>query len=444
MNRNLPLANRGILTFLFAVLIFCSHAWAAAPRENVLYRFKGGTDGAYPVGLVADKNGILYGTTNVGGQESGLCQADNGCGTVFQLKPPSEPGGAWTERIIYDFGPFAHPMAGLIIDAAGNLYGTTPYAGDSDNGMVFQLKPPTSEGGAWTERTLYSFAGGNDGASPVASLIFDHKGNLYGTTQFGGGGPCMIFQEGSGCGTVFELTPPTTPDWRWTETVLYTFAPYNDYPMAGLILDSEGNLYGTTAGDQSTSFGTAFELSPPTSQGGAWTATTLYSFGSSQEDGNTPYGGLIWDKQGNLYGTTNQGGDVTSTCTTGCGTVFELEPPGKSGGAWTEKVLYSFTNGLDGAYPYAGVIADGAGHLYGTTLYGGEQAGGYGTVFALKPISGGDWGEVVLYRFQAGSDGQAPQSGLIFGKRSLLGTTAQGGGPCAFPFTCGTVFELLP
>jgi uncharacterized repeat protein (TIGR03803 family) len=442
-----PIIRRA-LTLLFVISIFCFHASAVTPQENVLYRFRGGTDGALPSGLVADKNGNLYGTTNVGGLESGLCQADDGCGTVFELKPPSRSGGAWTEIVIYEFLPFAHPLAGLIIDDLGNLYGTATYGGAYDNGMVFQLKPPAKPGDTWTENTLYSFLAGLDGAVPSANLVLDSKGNLYGTTEFGGGDSCMGSGGEQGCGTVYRLAPPGNGG-NWTETVLYRFAPFNDYPMAGLILDSQGNLYGTTAGDQSASFGTVFKLSPPV-QGGGWTETTLYFFGTSQQDGITPYAGLIFDKQGNLYGTTNQGGVRGTACPTGCGTVFELSPPGK-GGAWTEKVLYAFVDGADGAYPYSGLIVDGAGDFYGTTFYGGMQGGncegigGCGIVFALRPpASGGDWRETVLYRFVAGVDGQGPENTLIFDKRSLLGTTAHGGGTCAFLFTCGTVFQLLP
>lgn len=436
-----------IPAFLFVISIFCFHAGAVTPQEKVLYRFQGGTDGALPSGLVADKNGNLYGTTNVGGLESGLCQADDGCGTIFQLKPPSRSGAPWTETVIYEFLPFAHPLAGLIIDDAGNLYGTATYGGAYDNGVVFQLRPPAKPGDPWTENTLYSFLAGLDGAVPSAPLVLDTKGNLYGTTEFGGGDSCVGSYQESGCGTVFRLTPPADGG-NWTETVLYRFAPFNDYPMAGLILDSQGNLYGTTAGDQSASFGTAFELSPPV-QGGGWTETTLYSFGTSRNDGITPYAGLIFDKRGNLYGTTNQGGARGAACPVGCGTAFELSPSGK--GAWTEKVLYAFVNDADGAYPYAGLLADGAGNLYGTTFYGGTQGGncegigGCGIVFLLRPpVSGGAWRETVLYRFTGGLDGQGPQDTVIFGKRSLLGTTAHGGGTCAFPFTCGTVFQLLP
>jgi len=446
MNRNI-LSGHELLVSLLVFLIFGSYGSAAIPIEEVLHRFQGGNDGALPeAGLVADQAGNLYGTTYNGGRESGLCQADDGCGTVFQLKPPATPGAAWTESVIYKFGPFAHPAASLIIDGAGNLYGTTPFAGEFNSGTVFQLKPPATTGGVWTGKILYSFAGGNDGSEPVAGLVFDKGGNLYGTTQFGGGGPCMIFQQGSGCGTVFRLTPPSAQGGSWTESVLYSFEPYNDYPAASLILDPQGNLYGSTAGDQSASFGTVFQLAPPTTQGGFWTQTTLHSFGSVDEDGVTPYAGLTFDKKGNLYGTTSEGGADVPECsgTFGCGTIFALERPADRGGAWKEKVLYAFKHGIDGANPESGLIFDCVGNLYGVT--GGPRLGFNGTVFKLKPPASqnGAWTEVTLHEFGNGSDGYEPGGALIFGGRSLLGTTSAGGGNCSFPFSCGIVFEVIP
>jgi uncharacterized repeat protein (TIGR03803 family) len=445
MNRNLFFL-RGPRILLLVILIFGNSAMAALPIENILHHFQGGTDGAVPLaGLVADQFGNLYGTTFRGGLTSGLCQADNGCGTVFQLSPPAISGAAWTESVIYAFGPFDHPSAGLVIDPEGNLYGTTTAGGMSGNGTVFQLKPPTTLGGAWSQSTLYSFAGGSDGAVPVAGLALDSKGNLYGTTQFGGGGPCAVFQQGSGCGTVFLLTPPAQGG-SWSETVLYSFEPYNDYPEASLIIDSQGTLYGTTTGDQSASFGTVFQLSPPTNSGRAWTQTTLYGFGFAENDGVTPYAGLIFDNQGNLYGTTSEGGVYVRPCakTLGCGTVFELKRPAPSGGAWTEKVLYNFRNKGDGAEPQNGLTFDKAGNLYGVT--GGPYLGFNGTVFKLiRPAElGTPWTEVNLHTFGNGNDGYEPGGPLIFDKGSLLGTTSGGGGKCSFPVTCGTVFELVP
>jgi hypothetical protein len=431
-------------------------AWAGAAKYQVIYRFHGDEDAAYPfAGLVADKDGNFYGTSYRGGRETGMCQADDGCGTVFQMKPPAKRGGAWTENVIYEFGPFAHPSASIIIDPAGNLYGTTPYAGKSDNGTVFELKRPSAPDGAWTHITLYSFAGGDDGSEPVSSLVFDQAGNLYGTTEFGGGGPCEVFQQGSGCGTVFELIPPPKAGGAWKESLLYRFEPANDYPLAGLIFDSQGNLYGTTAGDQSASFGTVFELAPPAEGAGSWTQTTLYDFGSFRNDGNSPGGNLIFDAKGNLFGTTIAGGsDHASQCEAlpyvGYGTVFELERPANPGSGWNETILYAFKNGSDGACPFAALVRDSAGKLYGTASGGGSdvgvcgEIGGCGTVFQLKPSKSG-WTELTLHEFQAGLDGLEPLSTLIFDNGGvLLGTTAGGGGTCAFTIPCGTVFSRVP
>jgi uncharacterized repeat protein (TIGR03803 family) len=432
-------------------------AAAAAPTEKILYVFKGGNDGALPAGnLVADKSGALYGTTYRGGLTSGLCQADDGCGTVFELKPPAARGGAWTESIVYRFGPFAHPAAGLIIDDGGNLYGTTTFGGPSQNGTVFELKPPLVADAVWTQQTLYSFNGGNDGATPVASVTRDENGNLYGTTEFGCG-PCMVPQQGNGCGTVFELKRPTTQRGKWVESILYSFAPFNDYPEAGLIRDSHGNLYGTTAGDRSASFGSVFELSPSVRAGSPWTEITLYLFGSGSvyEDGATPYGGLIFDDEGSLYGLTNQGGADLSRCaaTSGCGTGFELTNTGRSaGGAWSETQLYLFNDGKDGGYPYDGLTADTAGNYYGTTFAGGSRLGqcqpigGCGVAFELKPpaVPGGPWTEIPLHEFLDGADGQGPEAGVILRNGVLFGTTVHGGGSCAFAYTCGTIFSIVP
>jgi uncharacterized repeat protein (TIGR03803 family) len=445
MNRNLLRCYELLAPFLVA-LILATCAVGASSTEKLLHHFQGGNDGAVPLaGLVADQAGNLYGTTFWGGLESGECLGDDGCGTVFQLKPPALPNGAWSENVIYRFGPFDHPSAGLIIDREGNLYGTTAYGGPSGDGIVFQLKPPATPGGSWSERTLYNFAGGDDGATPLAALVFDSKGNLYGTTQFGGGGPCAIFQQGSGCGTVFELTPPTTPDGAWSEAVLYSFAPYNDYPMAGLVFDPQGNLYGTTTGDQTASFGTVFQLTPPAAPGASWTQTTLHTFGFVDQDGVTPYAGLILDRKGNIYGTTSQGGAYVSECldTFGCGTVFELESPANSG-PWTEKILYNFANGRDGAEPENGLIFDRAGNLYGVT--GGPHLGFNGTVFSLVPPAkpNSAWTEITLHVFGKGNDGYEPGGALIFGKNSLIGTTSAGGGKCSYPSSCGIVFEIVP
>jgi uncharacterized repeat protein (TIGR03803 family) len=398
---------------IFTATLFVTSTWAAA-QERVLHSFNlNGADGYYPsAGLIFDAAGNLYGTTRVG---------TDSYGTVFELTPAA--GGGWTETVLHNFGygtDGATPYAGLIFDAAGNLYGTTQYGGTYGVGTVFELTP--AAGGGWTETVLHNFGNGADGSTPFAGLIFDAAGNLYGTTYQGG---TYLY------GTVFELTP--AGGGSWTEKVLHNFGNGTDgaAPYAGLIFDAAGNLYGTTyQGGTYSSSGTVFELTP--AAGGGWTETVLHNFNYNGTDGNYPYAGLIFDAAGNLYGTTYQGGTYFY------GTVFELTPT--AGGGWTEKVLYSFNNnGADGYYPQAGLILDAAGNLYGTTSYGGTYS--YGTVFELTPTAGGGWTEKVLHNFNYnGTDGNYPYAGLIFDAAgNLYGTTYQGG-----TYGYGTVFEFTP
>jgi uncharacterized repeat protein (TIGR03803 family) len=332
--------------------------------------------------------------------------------TLFALAPILS-NFVWsqvTEKVLYGFKSGSDgtiPYAGLIFDSRGDLYGTTSGGGSSGNGTVFKLTPSN---GVWTETLLHTFTG-SDGSFPSAGLIFDNAGNLYGTTQQGG--------STLNTGTVFKLTPS---NGVWTETVIYSFKGGSDgyLPFAGLIFDSVGNLYGTTIGGGANGCGTVFELTP---SNGVWTETVIYNF-KGGSDGTVPYAGLIFDSGGNLYGTTSGGGS------SGNGTVFELRPSNK---VWTEIVIYSFKGGSDGSLPFAGLIFDSEGNLYGATAYGG--ADGLGTVFELTPSNGG-WMETVLHSF-TGGDGQLPSSVLTFTAGNLFGTTQYGGA-----IGWGTVFKL--
>jgi uncharacterized repeat protein (TIGR03803 family) len=307
--------------------------------ETVLYSFTGGADGGYPgAGLVRHWNGNLYGTTEMGG----LC---HGCGTVFKVT------ASGTESVLYSFSLGAdggQPMASLVQDKNGNLYGTTYYGGAYGYGTVFKLAR------SGKETILYSFSGGADGSHPVARLVEDKSGNLFGTTPWGGSFNCA-----GGCGTVFEVTP------SGTETVLYTFTGGTDGggPWTDLTLDENGNLYGTTCCGGTYNSGTVFEVSP------SGTETVLYSF-TGGADGGYPGAGLVRHKNGRLYGTTRYGGNFH--CAGGCGTVFEVTPSG------TEVVLDSFTVGQ---YPNTDLVLAGR-YLYGTTWEGGTQ--GFGEVFKMK------------------------------------------------------------
>jgi len=401
--------------------------------EKILYTFKGGSDGIYPEGqLVFDAAGNLYGTTYWGGTEGGCLYG--GCGTVFELR--HNPDGSWTESILQNFsnGEFGGDLEyGLVFDKAGNLYGTSWVGGDG-GGIVFELSPSSS--GEWTETILYSFSFGGGQAPPVTwpkgRIIFDDSGNIFGILEYGGNG-CS-----GGCGAVYELSPATGGTWNLT--ILHDFAAGSDgaYPEAGLIIDKAGNLYGTTYdGGTGTGTGcnygcgTVFKMTP--GGNGQWTESILYSF-QGTNDGKAPVSELIFDEAGNLYSTTYDGGGQ-GTCTNGgCGTVFELSP---NGSQWSEAVLWRFSGITDGANPSSGVFLSPTGQLYGET-YSGENAGQNGTVFSLTP-SGGTWSLASLYYF-VNTDGEYPSAGLVADAAgNLYGTTASGGSA-----GLGAVFELSP
>lgn len=378
----------------------------------------------------------------------------------------ARPAQAQTESVLYNFigDPLAPPgasVSGLTPDSAGNLYGTTCEGGRWGEGTVFELLPKS--GGGWKEKTLHSFTGGADGNCPAfADVIFDGAGNLYGTAAGGGA---------SGFGVVFELSLVGA---RWKETVLYSFSGLADggCPVNGLIMDTKGNLFGTTFGCGAPSsifelspssggwtehaiyeiattypagltmdaagniFGvgtsTAFELSPDGS--GGWTPTVLHTFGS-YKSGILPEGVPVLDKAGNLYGT------LSSEGANGCGSVYQLSPRKKKG-VWTEKILYSFACGADGFVPAAGLVFDAAGNIYGTTL-GGGGCGNFscGTVFELvAPVGTGGYTHKVLWTFTGTDDGDRPYSSLILdGAGNLYGTTIQGG-----THEEGVAFEVTP
>ena len=400
------------------------------------------SDGAAPeTALVADSRGNLYGTTAVGGSF--------GIGAVFEMT--FSRSGGWNEQMIYSFPSGGHTVNGtpivttlpssLILDAAGNLYGEEWGGGFRNAGTVYELSPATD--GTWTEKTLYSFAGGAAGSYPSGGLIMDPAGNLYGTTQYGGLGSVQG-SAATGNGIVFELIPsPTGP---WTKKTLYEFAGYpNDgaQPEASLIFDPAGNLYGTTfdgGGSPCTSInnnkliigcGTAFEL---TLQNGVWQETMLHSFLGGNQDGQFPEASLVRDSSGNLYGTTIIGGSGYGV-SNGSGTVFELSSAGA--GEWKETILVDFPQGSGQVAPFGNLIFDASGNLYGTTSQG-NSGFGYpaGSVFELSPNSGGAWNYQELYSFTDLGVG-ATYAGVIFGPDGYLyGTTWNGGN------FSGTVFAI--
>jgi uncharacterized repeat protein (TIGR03803 family) len=355
-----------------------------------------------------DASGNLYGTTLVGGA--------HGAGEVFELSP--SVGGSWTETVIYSFTgglDGANPAyADVIFDAAGNLYGTTAGGGAFNLGTVFELTPTES---GWSESVLYSFGGGADGANPNAGLVFDEEGDLYGTTSSGGY---------SSAGTVFELTPVS--DGKWTETVIHTFNVKDGQdPAGGLVLDRRGNVYGVTQNGGHQGVGVVFQLVHSSS--GHWAEKVLHTF-TGGNDGGYPYAErLIFDRLGNLYGTTNGGGAFQ------LGTVFRLSPT--AAGFWSERVLFSF-DGKVAANPWSGLILDRKGNLYGTCA-NGNGVTTVGAVFQLSPRAVGEWTERNLHLFTR-QDGEFPEASLFRDAAgSLYGTTNSGGAS-----NMGVVFKVTP
>jgi uncharacterized repeat protein (TIGR03803 family) len=368
------LLTAAVLTFLFALMMANV---ASAGTEKILTVFHSSTGPQAAIGtLIFDKSGNLYGTSRGGGAD--------GQGTVFEVKHNSD--GSWSTDVLYSFtggDDGGAPYAGVIFDATGNLYGTTSAGGSSSQGVVFELSPPAGGGTDWTETVLYTFPGGYELAGqPYGALVFDASGNLYGTTEFAG-----AYDFGS----VFKLSPPTSGNTNWTETVLYSFTAGADgsFPLSGVIFDASGNLYGTTSqagtigGNCSLGGGVVFKLTAPTGGSTEWTQSTLYSLDCDAGGFGYPYGEVVFDKSGNLYGVATQSWIPGPGGTDG--TIFELSP--NADGAWTETTLTTLS--CNQGHAYGGLTVDASGNLYGTTYKYPPGCGyGWGTVFELSHASG--------------------------------------------------------
>jgi uncharacterized repeat protein (TIGR03803 family) len=395
-------------TVLFLNLVV-TDAWAAS-KYRVLHAFGKGKDGAGLYGgLVFDQHGNLYGGTSGGG--------DYGYGTVYRLSPSRN--GGWSESVLHSFhnndrdGDEVNGT--LMIDAVGNLYGSTTGGGGSYTyGTVFEMKP----GSGWDLTVIHRFGRDDKANGPFGGVIMDGPGNLYGI---------------GGC--AFELSPEA--GGKWKEHILHCFPAFNGDGWGILerpILDAAGNVYGTTqhgGGSKNCGggCGTVFELSP--TSGGKWKEHILHRFGSSGDGAFPGVGALVLDSAGNVYGTTQIGGPA------GYGTVFKLTP--MANGGWKETILRSFAGDSDGGYVAAGMVFDSAGNLYGTTGGGGDPNCGCGVVYELSPGSDGKWTYSLLHTF-IGSDGAGPGANLILDdKGNLYGTTVTGGAG-----GYGVAFELTP
>lgn len=405
--------NKVALMMTAAALLCTATSGEAAVKETTLYSFTGGNDGSFPhAGVIGDEKGNLYGVTSSGGA--------NHAGAIFELSPPAKGQSAWTQTTLYSFtggNDGANPQAALMMDAKGNLYGTTYSGGATGNGVVFELARHKHEG-TWTYRTLWGFTGGNDGGVPAGSLTMDSAGNLYGSTTQGGTGVV---------GTVFELSPNGK---KWSESVLYNFTGNNDggEPMGNVLLGKDGNLYGTTAGYGEFNYGVVYKL---TAQGGGnWGFSVLHAFAGGS-DGEVPRDGLIQDANGTLYG-------ATAGFSASYGNVFQLNTDGSN-----YNVIYSIIGGqgFTGNGPWQTVSLGADGTIYGTTYADGASS--FGEVFQLTPQGGNSWTPKVLYTFPGGAGGQYSYSKVWLDKVGrLYGTTygiaGQGG------FFPGTVWRIKP
>ncbi len=416
-------------------------ATTVGAKETVLYRFNGGSDGAAPyASMIADANGNLFGTTTLGG---GSANCASGCGTVFEVSP--QKNGSWSESVIYSFAggsDGATPQSPMIFDAAGNLYGSTSQGGDGNCadigiagcGTIFELSPPGKSGQTWIETRLYSFQGvpsgkGDGDAAWPNGLVFGGKGNLYGLAY--DGGRCRTDETGTYCyGAAFRLKQSSAG--TWSEKVLYRFDGTTGSP-AGPVLDQAGNIYGTAPGG-AFGFGAVFRLQPPSGGRGIWSESSIYDF-QGGGDGAFPLPGLIFDPSGNLYSASLGPGY-------GYSNVFELTP--NHDGSWAQSVLYNFRNVARGYVPEVGPVLGRDGNLYGTTVEGGSSDRGAVYALSPPQQGHKFWQERVLHSFAGGSDGFAPFGGLNFGKAGALYGTTAAGGTTGCGNGCGVVFKVKP
>jgi uncharacterized repeat protein (TIGR03803 family) len=385
----------GAVIVLGIALVANKAAWASS--TEILYSFTGDEDGEYlDTDIEIDSAGNLYGTSVLGGEFGG--------GTVWQLSPV---GDQWVHTVLYGFTGSAdggEPYKGVTIDAAGNLYGTAVTGGsgscEGGCGVVYKL---TNSSGTWTQRVIHAFTGA-DGSGAGARVTLDNQGNVYGMTPTGGA---------FGLGTIYQLHPRANGSYAFRVIHDFTGGSDGSSGSAGRMVLRGGNLYGaaTTGG---LGYGTIFQLARNGS--GAWSFNTLYQF-QGAPDGSFPYGALLIDREGHIFGTTYYGG------ANGLGTVYQLTRA--PGGTWTEQVLYEFKAGQDGNSSISNLVADAAGNLYGTTSEGGL---GSGTIFQLTPNGNGTWTESLPHRFTGSPDGAFPYAGMTGdGTGVFYGATVHGG-----------------
>ena len=398
------------MTWLPCSCSFFARSRSQASTTEIIYSFAGDEDGEYTDSDVAiDAAGNLYGSSVLGG--------DFGGGTVWQLAPV---GSDWVHTVLYSFTGGAdggEPYKGVTLDAAGNIYGTAVTGGsgscEGGCGVTYKL---TKSGSTWTQSVIHAFTGGADGSGPGARVTVDKTGDVYGMTPTGGA---------NGLGTIYALHPK--PNGGWAIRVIHTFTGGADGSSgsAGKMVLRGGHLYGAATTGGVNGAGTVFELTP--TQTGEWDFKTIYSF-QGDPDGVFPYGALLFDGAGNIYGTTYYGG------ANDLGAVYKLSPDGV--GEWSETVLYSFKTGSDGNSSISNLVFDSTGNLYGTTSEGGS---GSGTIFKLTR-GHGTWTESIPHRFVGSPDGAFPYAGMVSdGTGAFFGATVHGGADGE-----GSIYKFTP
>ena len=390
-----------ILLVLSLVVLLTGAVFATT--TNLLYSFGGDEDGEYvDSDLVVDSAGNIYGTSVQGGTF--------GTGTVWELSPSAS---GWVHTVLYSFTGGAdggQPYKGVTLDAEENLYGTAVVGGsggvcaEDGCGVVYKL---THSSAGWTQSVIYNFTGGNDGYGPGSGVTFDNRGNMYGTTPVGGA---------KGYGTIWQLKPQANGRWQFRLVHTFTGGADGGTGSAGrFLIDKVGNLYNVATVGGIYGSGTAYELTPAANS--QWKFTLLYAF-KGQPDAGFPYGGLAMDTRGNLYGTTYYDG------ANDLGSVYRLS---RQSGVWRESVLYSFKGGADGSSSISNLVFDAAGNMYGTTSEGGAGCS-CGVIFKMTPGTNGKWTESIAYRFQGQPDPGFAYNGMVVdSKGNFYGATVHGG-----------------
>lgn len=399
------------------VLILAESLWAG-PQFRIIHTFRGGNDASLPAGaLTFDSAGYLYGTSYYGGSAT-ACDG-YGCGTVFRL---GLQNGHWGESVLVNFADSSSqvlPIGPLVFDSAGNIYGLGEGNG-SENGQTYfgELFEGVNNGnGTYTGNIIHFFTGGSDGFGANVGLVQDSSGNLYGSTNSGG--------ALNNNGVVFEFSP--NGDGSWTETFPYTFGDGKNFvPVGSMVIDGLGNLYGTTAEGGAYEWGSVYRLSQ---SNGVWSNQPLYDFTYTGTSGTGPEpSGLVMDGAGNLYGTTQQGGEY------GVGELFKLTP---TAGYWRFTLIHAFAGSTDGGYPWGQLVIDSSGDIYGTTLTGGVFQ--YGTTYKFVHNASGRWTETVLHNFTNGADGSQPQGVVLDSLGNVYGIAGLGGAN-----QVGVAYEIIP